>query len=118
MNTTSFEIKVRVEDKEKFLEWMKQHHGPIFRKLKKPIGYFRDKKECALYYSVKWEESILQTVVPVYLENRLVDLLDDATYGLNIDLKYLSHYQDPGTGESKGGYGYFNKQPFGSPWRV
>lgn len=112
MNTTSFEVKVRAEDKEKFLQKNKEFFGPTFRELEKSVGYHKNEERYAPYYAKDWsDEIILRTSVGVIFSNRLVDLLDDISYELNIDLKHISSYQPSDADEASGVWGYFKKQP-------
>lgn len=104
MNTITIELKIRPETKSLFLNWNKENHGPHFIVEEKSAGYFNDKKRFAGYHSQDWDEVILKTVIPICSETLFYNLLDKAVGDLNIDLKYLAFYQDPGTGEASGGW--------------
>ena len=105
MNTTAVEVSLGGANKEIFLNWMEENEGPHFYE-QESQKYFYGTKEYEEYYAEKYENEVcLFTVVPVYCEVAVRDLICEVSENLDIPLKFICMYQDPGTGETSDFWG-------------
>jgi len=104
MNTTSFEVTLSAQNKDAFIEWMKANDGPNFYECESH-EYFRNNEAYKEYYAERYDnEACVFTVVSVCVEATLENLICKAAKELDIHLKFIVFYQDPGTGEASGGW--------------
>ena len=118
-----FEIKVRPEDKDRFLEYLEKQSGPAVCEQKHPTDVCcHDPRFLPYFDDVGFRPVILCADVRTYAEARFSDLLSEASCELGIPLRFHVFHQN-GDGETRCycehdycGYAEVDRTQFGHIW--